>query len=361
MNTQLITSFVTKTTGLDAEHVSRIFKRYTEPHRVHHGLSHPVSILCAIRDDTEIDDQIVTRIFVLAALYHDAIYDPREKPSENERASARLFTKECAFRFDGGTMAAVNAIILSTGNCASDSEYCMHRSWIDKFMDFDQQTLYENLQTAIKHSLDCYKEYSFVDYAAFVEAHINIIKKLDEANGGAPIWRLHHFNALRSYKPTVGIMSGSFDPFHIGHLDILNQARQLFDKIVVARGINPNKHDVVTGNSIASIEGVPLNIETIEFSCMLHELYAHYSRLPSYKSVTLVRGFRSASDVEYELNQKRYVEDLLGAPIPYVFLTSNPELSHISSSAINAIRKFNTVDTSRWLPDGYGRVKNGSV
>ena len=43
-------------------------------------------------------------------------------------------------------------------------------------------------------------------------------------------------------KLKLGLYPGSFDPFHIGHLDIVNQAIQVFDEVLVSKGVNPDKH-----------------------------------------------------------------------------------------------------------------------
>ena len=39
----------------------------------------------------------------------------------------------------------------------------------------------------------------------------------------------------------LGVYAGSFQPFHLGHLNILEKAEQIFDQVIIARGINPSK------------------------------------------------------------------------------------------------------------------------
>ena len=51
---------------------------------------------------------------------------------------------------------------------------------------------------------------------------------------------------VKSYKPRVAFYAGSFNPFHIGHLDIVNQSKQMFDKVVIILGQNPNKEALTT-------------------------------------------------------------------------------------------------------------------
>ena len=54
---------------------------------------------------------------------------------------------------------------------------------------------------------------------------------------------------------TIGIYTGSFNPFHLGHLDILNKAKRMFDEVVIAVGHNPDKY---------MLSEVHQRIETIE-------------------------------------------------------------------------------------------------
>lgn len=50
----------------------------------------------------------------------------------------------------------------------------------------------------------------------------------------------------------VAIYSGSFNPFHEGHLDVIKQALKLFDKVVIAKGLNPEKPSVVSPLTFSS-------------------------------------------------------------------------------------------------------------
>ena len=46
-------------------------------------------------------------------------------------------------------------------------------------------------------------------------------------------------------KSTLGIYAGSFLPCHVGHMDIVNQAKEIFDDLLIAQCINPEKMDIV--------------------------------------------------------------------------------------------------------------------
>jgi hypothetical protein len=56
------------------------------------------------------------------------------------------------------------------------------------------------------------------------------------------LWRHHYVlnDILRNWKPNIGIFPASFNPAHIGHLNILEKAEKIFDKVIIARGINHN-------------------------------------------------------------------------------------------------------------------------
>lgn len=143
----------------------------------------------------------------------------------------------------------------------------------------------------------------------------------------------------------IAIFPGSFDPFTVGHAAIVERASRLFDKIVIAIGINTQKKYMLppeerelriaafySGNP--KIEVRTYNSLTVDFA---DEIGAKF----------IVRGVRSSIDFEYERTIAEANRKLSG--IETVILCSDPELAHISSSLVRELAAFGK-DISEFLP-----------
>ncbi|MDY4561718.1 MAG: pantetheine-phosphate adenylyltransferase [Peptostreptococcus porci] len=138
-------------------------------------------------------------------------------------------------------------------------------------------------------------------------------------------------------KPVKAIFAGSFDPITNGHIDIIERASKLFDKLIIGILINPNKKTMFTiserieliKKSIEHIE----NIEVISFEGLLVD----YCRKNDVS--VLVRGIRSTADVEYEL-QMAHMNKELANEIETIILPTSTKYSYISSSLIKEVLSF---------------------
>lgn len=130
----------------------------------------------------------------------------------------------------------------------------------------------------------------------------------------------------------VALFPGSFNPWHEGHEDVLNQALKAFDKVVIMRAVNPEKeksgdmefpkHLLVGGR-----------IEITEFTGLLRDFVSG----AGYAAI--VKGIRNQEDFEYEKMQQYFNEDL-GVDTPMFFVIANRTMVHKSSTFIRALRKF---------------------
>lgn len=154
---------------------------------------------------------------------------------------------------------------------------------------------------------------------------------------------------------TIAIYPGSFNPFHKGHQNILEKAERIFDEVIVAVGRNPSKPQTETytieqGNVVLSKE--PRH-EVLSKLLGGRDVESYDGYLTDYIrnkvrdseediKVVLIRGLRNGDDLDYEVNQLRVMEDMLGEPIDVVFLTCDKEFEHISSTVcrqMEVIRK----------------------
>jgi pantetheine-phosphate adenylyltransferase len=137
----------------------------------------------------------------------------------------------------------------------------------------------------------------------------------------------------------IGVYAGSFNPFHKGHYNILQKAEKIFDKVIIARGYNPEKN-----NEIVSMPPILTDRTVMHYNGLLTDFI---KGLP-FDNVTLIRGLRNSVDLQYELNQYRYFQDLM-PQIQVVSIFCDKEFEHISSSGIRALSTFGSDNVEKYL------------
>lgn len=146
-------------------------------------------------------------------------------------------------------------------------------------------------------------------------------------------------------KMQTAIFTGSFDPFTIGHADIVRRALPLFDRLVIGVGVNDRKR---------CLRSAAERVEAIE------RLYAGDPRVSvrQYGDLTvdlarregahyIIKGIRSVKDFEYEREQADI--NLRIGGVETLFLFASPTLSSVSSSMVRELMHFGR-DVSEFLP-----------
>ena len=134
----------------------------------------------------------------------------------------------------------------------------------------------------------------------------------------------------------IAVFPGSFDPITTGHTDIVYRALPLFDKMVVAIGINENKKALFPlEQRMAWLEEVFQGEENITVDHFQGLTVDYCQKIGAH---FLVRGLRNASDFDYEKTISQ-VNSSLGDHLETVFLISQPRYSHISSTIVREIIK----------------------
>lgn len=134
----------------------------------------------------------------------------------------------------------------------------------------------------------------------------------------------------------IAVFPGSFDPITKGHLDIVQRALPLFDKVIMAVGINSIK------KGLFSLEQRMDWLEAV-FADEPKVVVEHFEGLTVHycakvKANYLIRGLRNGSDFDYEKTISQ-LNTIIGKDIETVFLIAKPELSHISSTIVREIIK----------------------
>jgi pantetheine-phosphate adenylyltransferase len=142
------------------------------------------------------------------------------------------------------------------------------------------------------------------------------------------------------------LFPGTFDPITLGHVDIINRAMPLFDKIIIGIGRNASK--------------VPMFEEKLRLQ-WINEIYANEPKVDAvvYEGLTvnccksvganfILRGIRYVNDFEYE----KAIADMnrsIAGDIETIFLTCLPEYTSVASTLVRDVIK-NGGDVSKYLP-----------
>ena len=136
-------------------------------------------------------------------------------------------------------------------------------------------------------------------------------------------------------KKRLAVYAGSFDPLTIGHLWMIEQGVSLFDRLVVAIGINPEKRYTFTLEDRLEMLRKSLkqfgNLSVTSFSNSYLIDYAQ-----SVGATHILRGIRSESDYEYERTMRNINGDLDSA-ICTVFLMPPRDIAEVSSSMVKGL------------------------
>ena len=141
---------------------------------------------------------------------------------------------------------------------------------------------------------------------------------------------------------------GSFDPIHLGHLDIIEQASRLFGKVVVAILHNPEKHGGVfsVDERIALIQ---VALQTAQVKNV--EIHAFPGLAVDAARVVqadfMVKGLRNSGD--FEIEQQMAHTNFAVAGIPTVYLPCSPAYTSVSSRFIREIAQYGG-DPSSMVP-----------
>lgn len=146
---------------------------------------------------------------------------------------------------------------------------------------------------------------------------------------------------------TTAVYPGSFDPPTLGHLDVVRRAAELFDEVVVAVLVNPDKSGLFT---------VPERLEllkegTAEWPGVSVDSFT--GLLVDYCAArgigAIVKGLRAVSDFDYELQMAHMNRSLTG--VETVFLPAATEFSFVSSSLVKQVASYGG-DVAAYVPDG---------
>lgn len=142
------------------------------------------------------------------------------------------------------------------------------------------------------------------------------------------------------------IFPGSFDPFTIGHHDIVMRGLEIFDEIIIGIGRNYNKREVFPiADRLAAIQRT-YNKESRVRVEVYDGLTVDFAA--EHQAQFILRGVRSTLDFEYERNIAEANKQISG--IETVLLYTRPEYAHISSTLVRDLHSHGK-DIAAYIPD----------
>ena len=144
----------------------------------------------------------------------------------------------------------------------------------------------------------------------------------------------------------IGVFAGSFDPFTKGHLDVVNQAKSIFDKIVIGIGVSGTKKALFSSDQRREmIDEIFKDDETITTE-YFSGLVVDFAK--KHKAHALVRGLRTETDFAYELPMA-LTNKKLSPGLETVFFPTASEYAFVSSSIVRELW-YHKGDTSTFVP-----------
>ena len=145
---------------------------------------------------------------------------------------------------------------------------------------------------------------------------------------------------------TIGLIPGSFDPFHNGHLEVVERAARIFDEVVVAAIRNPQKSEPLFDleerrEMIAESCAHIASVRIVSISTLLVNVARDVN------ATAIVKGLRAVSDFENELQMAQMNSSLSG--VETLFIPSSSDHSFIASRLLREVARFGG-DVTAFVP-----------
>ena len=145
----------------------------------------------------------------------------------------------------------------------------------------------------------------------------------------------------------IAIYPGSFDPITSGHLNIIQRAAKIYDKLIVCVMVNSGKKPMFSREErVDMIRRVVEDLENVEVDSS-DELLAEYAKRRG--SCVIVKGLRAGSDFENEF-QMALINHKINPNLDTMFLTAEHQYMYLSSSTVKELGNYE-VDLSDFLPE----------
>lgn len=148
-------------------------------------------------------------------------------------------------------------------------------------------------------------------------------------------------------KKITAIYPGTFDPVTNGHLDIIERASKLFDKVIITIAVNSSKKPLFTKDErMDMIKNVTKKFKNVSVD-VFDGLLVSYAK--KKKAAVIIRGLRAISDFDYEF-QIALTNRKLEPEVNTLFLMPSEKYSFLNSSLVRELASFKA-DVKQFVPD----------
>jgi pantetheine-phosphate adenylyltransferase len=145
----------------------------------------------------------------------------------------------------------------------------------------------------------------------------------------------------------VAIFPGTFDPYTMGHHDIVMRSLKIFDEVIIGIGYNSTKKTryFEIDMMVEKIKSIYVHLSSVKV-IVYNELTSTLAK--KHSAQFLIRGLRNTTDFEYE-NTISQMNRYLNEELETVFLITSPEYASISSTIIREVHRYGT-NVNEFLP-----------
>jgi len=345
---------------------------YSEPWRYHHTNAHVNMMLDGMQEVlkreegkgiiTADEHQAMWHILNGVIVFHDIVYDPLA--NDNEEKSVELwheYVREYCTSHYGGVdncqytdkeIEEVANLIMSTKHPENAST---KMELILRDLDWNHMGSVHDITPEYATWLDTYENNIFREFQKVpVEEYVkHRLVFIDNSVSKGLMTRevADYLRPLVQRKRMVGIYAGSFYPFHKGHLNIVRKAEKMFDKVIIAKGYNRAKKDLLGNQEFDNVKDIMRHHEVIEFPEQLVEFVN--SKRSRYVEPVLVRGLRNGYDMDDEDNLVQFLDDMSERrDIPKLniaYIHCDKKFEHIASHSIRVLD--DKADRAMYIPN----------
>lgn len=305
-----------------------ILKRYKEPWRFYHTENHILSLYKNFEKGGVVVGKDYVKM-ILLTVFHDVIYYPWK--DDNEYQSAQYFKRISKYikpEYEDIVEWVYNGIIATKEHKKSGDEL------LDLFMSWDMGiTKSNNPYDLMEWERQISKEYSIAPTSLYKAGRIDFLKSLNNNHSNRIIEYLEN-----EYRPKVGFYAGSFDPFHKGHLSIVQQSQKVYDKVVILIGQNADKPLLTEKEIEKRKKAIFSHCPGIEIQYFKGFITTYLEERSKDEEIFLVRGIRNTMDWMIESNYLQYCRELMPS-IEVQYFTCPKNIEHVSSSGIRSMEK----------------------
>lgn len=326
--------------------IDELYKRYNERHRYFHTPEHINRIIddfCEMENNDSSLNAIHDEI-ILTTMFHDIIYLPWM--TNNEEESVKVFKKAFPNNSEHKDLrnnVIANILATKKHTTKTNAQTVFNKLDFGKLVNLNAGPA--DLPGLLRYEDQIFKEFQFLSIDDYVTNRVKFLKSIQGAN--PVIQYLIEYVKNRNYN--IGIYPGSFNPFHVGHQNVLDKAEKLFDKVIIVKAINPDKKvdkDEMTDQFYKLKSQLPDKEVLFVDGNIIEKLFINNQRNP-----VLIRGLRNGYDLAYEETYLTYCKDY-HPDLRYSLILCDKEFSHVSSSSVRSIGEYSKVG-KKYIPQCY--------